>query len=179
MNYTGHARGRGGGVLPYVCATRETPIFSPKFPFRSISFSQMTKKSGPEHHHFKYFAVPETIIFKNFFNFNPFIASHSRLSPNAKRSAAPRFSGRPECQPDASWQFRSPTFSCSYGSSSVRSPTFSRSTVELGPEPGAIFHFAAAHTYQIWGEYPPPPPPPGGHAPQFTNQKDLCKKHFT
>ena len=34
--------GGGGGVLPYigilqwVCAARETPIFNPKFPFRSI-----------------------------------------------------------------------------------------------------------------------------------------------
>ena len=31
--------------------------------------------------------------------------------PNAKRSATPRVSDRPECQPDASWQFRRPAFS--------------------------------------------------------------------
>ena len=61
----------GGGYFHmyayWVCAARETPIFSPKFPFRSISFSQITKKSVPEHHHFTFFggfAVPETIIFK-------------------------------------------------------------------------------------------------------------------
>ena len=38
-------------------------------------------------------------------------------------------------------------------SSSDRSPAFSRSTRtrELGPEPGPIFHFAAAHTYQNLG----------------------------
>ena len=40
INLTG---GGGGGVLPYmyaywVCAARETPIFSPEFLFRSISF---------------------------------------------------------------------------------------------------------------------------------------------
>ena len=39
---------QGGGVLPYVCiwvcAARETPIFSPKFPLRSISITQITKK---------------------------------------------------------------------------------------------------------------------------------------
>ena len=52
----------------WVCATRETPIFSPEFPFRSISSSQISKKSVPEHHHFTFFfadfAVPETISFK-------------------------------------------------------------------------------------------------------------------
>ena len=56
---------RGGGYFQCmhigVCAARETPIFSPKFPFRSISFSRM--KSGPEHHHCTFFAVPETIVF--------------------------------------------------------------------------------------------------------------------
>ena len=48
----------------WVCTAREAPIFSPKFPVWSISFSQMAKKSGPEHHHFTFFAVPETIILK-------------------------------------------------------------------------------------------------------------------
>ena len=63
--------GGGGGYFHmyayWVCAARETPIFSPEFPFRSISFSQITNKSVPEHHHFTFladFAVPETIIFK-------------------------------------------------------------------------------------------------------------------
>ena len=49
----------GGGYFHmyayWVCAARETPIFSPEFPFRSISFSQITKKSVPEHHHFTFF----------------------------------------------------------------------------------------------------------------------------
>ena len=100
----------------WVCAARETPIFSPEFPFRSISFSQITKKSVPEHHHLTFFGGfcrSGDHHFQNFFNFNPFIASHGRLSPNAKRSAAaaPRVSNRPERQPDASWQFRRLAFS--------------------------------------------------------------------
>ena len=57
------ARGYFRMYAYWVCAARETLIFSPKFPFRSI-FSQMTKKSGPEHHHFTFFAIQETIIFK-------------------------------------------------------------------------------------------------------------------
>ena len=62
------ARGGGGGhfhICAYwVCAIFETPIFSPKFSLQSISFSQITEKSAPEHHHFRVFAAPETIIFK-------------------------------------------------------------------------------------------------------------------
>ena len=81
-------RSGGGGAG---CAARETPIFSPEFPFRSISFSQISKKSVPEHHHFTFFGGfcrSGDHHLKNFFNFNPFIASHGRLSPNA----APRVS---------------------------------------------------------------------------------------
>ena len=69
MVYENTNPGVGGGghyhiYACWVCATEETPIFSPKFPLQSISFSQMTKYSAPEHHHFTFFAVPETIIFK-------------------------------------------------------------------------------------------------------------------
>ena len=108
----------------WVCAARETPIFSPEFPFRSISFSQITKKSVPEHHHFTFlggFCRSGDHHFQNFFNFNPFIASHGR----------PRVSGRSGDShfhaQNGSSSFRSPAFSSSNGSSSFRSPTFSRS----------------------------------------------------
>ena len=66
-------RGGGGGgtsICAYwVCVIFEIPIFSPKFPLQSISFSQITEKSAPEHHHFRVFGnfLPlqlETIIFK-------------------------------------------------------------------------------------------------------------------
>ena len=52
--------GGGGGYFHmyayWVCAARETPIFSPEFLFRSISFSQISPKSVPaEHHHLTFF----------------------------------------------------------------------------------------------------------------------------
>ena len=56
----------------WVCATRETPIFSPEFPFRSISFSQITKKSVLQHHYFTFFGGfcrSGDHHFQNFFNF--------------------------------------------------------------------------------------------------------------
>ena len=56
--------------------------------------------------------------FQNFFNFNPFITSHGRLSPNAKCSAVPRVSQtRPGSSGD--WHFHTQN-----GSSSFRSPAF-------------------------------------------------------
>ena len=167
----------------WVCAARETPIFSPEFPFRSISFSQITKKSVPEHHHFTFsggFCRSGDYHLKIFFNFNPFITPHGRLSPNAKHSAAPRVSGR---SGDSH-------FHAQNGSSSFRSPAFSRSKrLKLVPEPrifklktaqarsGAHFHArprarsgALAHFSLCRSTYlskfgvstPPPPPPPRG-----------------
>ena len=184
-----YARGGGGGTsiifryAYWVCAAREIPIFSPEFPFRSISFSQITKKSVPEHHHITFFGGfcrSGDHHFQNFFNFNPFIASHGRLSPNAKRSAAPRVSGRSGDShfhaQNGSNSFRSPAFHAQNGSSSFRSPAFSSSKRlklvpephiftldrELVPKPLPIFHFAAAHTYQNLGWVPPPPTGGGG-----------------
>ena len=57
------AEGGGGGYfhIYWVCAARETPIFNPRFPVRSISFSQNVKifrsEASP-------FYIPETIIFE-------------------------------------------------------------------------------------------------------------------
>ena len=97
-------RGGGGGGGGYfhmyaywVCAARETPFFSPEFPFWSISFSQITKKSVPEHHHFTFFGGfchSGDHHFQNFFNFNPFIASHGRLSPHRGLAAGHRAPAR-------------------------------------------------------------------------------------
>ena len=157
-----HPGGGGGGGTSICMHTgyvprERPPFFSPKFPFRSISFSQMTKKSGPEHHHFTFFAVPETIMFKISFKCNPFIASHCRLSPNAKRSAAPRVSGRPECQPKASWQFRRPAFSPSKRLKLGPEPRIF--TLDRGARSGARANFSLCRgTYlpKFGGEYPPP-----------------------
>ena len=177
-------RGGGGGGGGYfhmyaywVCATRETPIFTPKFPFRSISFSQMTKKSGPEHHHFTFFAVPETIIFKislistrspsptagsartQSVRQRPGLAAGQSASQKMRISGTAR-TAVPEIRiftlKTAQARSGAPQFHAQNGSSSFWSPAFSRSTVELVPEPGPIFHFAAAHTYQNLGWVPPP-----------------------
>ena len=121
---------------------RERPPFSAlKFRSRAYHFHKLPKnpfRSITILHFLADFAVPETIIFKNVFNLNPFIASHGWLSPNAKRSAAPRVRGR-----------------------SGDTHAFSRSKriklvpeiriFTLVPEPLPIFHFAAAHTYQNLG----------------------------
>ena len=83
-------RGRTSIMYAYwVCAAREAPIFSPEFSFRSISFTQITKKirSGASPFYFLFFGGfcrSGDHHFQNFFNF----------SPNAKRSAAPRVSSR-------------------------------------------------------------------------------------
>ena len=151
----------------------ERPSFSAlNFRSRAYRFYKWPKNPGITILHFLPFRIP-SIIFQNFFNFNQFIASHGRLSPNAKRSAAPRVSGRPECQPDASWQFRRPAF--------LRSKR-----LKLGPEPriftlktaqarsgaphfharpgarsGARAHFSLCRGIYLlkFGVSTPPPPP--------------------
>ena len=177
--------GGGGGYFHtcmyayWVCAVRETPIFSPKFPFRSISFSQMTQKSSPEHHHFKFFAVPETIIFK-------FSIISTRSPPPMAGPAAPRVSGRPECQPDTSWQFRRPTFSRSKRLKLGPEPhsfTLKTAQAQSGAphfyarpwtsvrRPGPFFTLPRHIPTKIWGEYPLP----GGWTPVYYNYLKYCK----
>ena len=171
--------GGGGGGGSSICmhigyVPRERPYFQPWF-FRSgaYNFHKLPKKipfrSITILHFFGGFCRSGDHHFQNFFNFNPFIASYGRLSPNAKRSA-PQVSSRPERQSVSSGDSH---FHAQNGSSSFRSPSFSSSKRlklvpeprtltldrELVPEPGPIFHFAAAHTYQNLGWVPPPPPP--------------------
>ena len=74
---------------------RERPQFS-ALNFRSgaYHFQKLPKKSVPEHHHFTFlggFCRSGDHHFQNFFNFNPFIACHSRLSPAAKLFIPPQF----------------------------------------------------------------------------------------
>ena len=92
----------------WVCAAREDPHLQSwiSVPEHIIftNFLKIRSGASPFNIFWRDFAVPETIIFKNFFNFNPFIASHGRLSPNAKRLAAPRVSQtRPGSSGD--WHF--------------------------------------------------------------------------
>ena len=155
------SRGGGGGHFHWVCATRETPIFSRHFPLQSISFSQMTNKSAPEHHHFTVFAAPETIIFK--------ISSPKSRSVAARRRLT---AGRPN-EREAFWQrpgvtagqrasqtrrtinqLRRPAF---HAQARSRAPHFHARAAPEPPPP--IFHFAVAHIglpTKMWGECPSP-----------------------
>ena len=145
-------------VLEHIIFTNYQKIRSGASPF--YSFGGFCR-SGDHH-------------FQNFF-----ISTIYRLprpaQPDAKRSAAPRVSSRPERQPDASWQFRRLAFSRSKRIKLVPEPRiFKLKTAQARSgaphfyaRPGArsragpIFHFAAAHTYQNFGRVPPPPPLPG------------------
>ena len=159
----GNARGGGGGgyfhmYVYWVCAAWETPIFSPKFPIRSISFSQMTKKAAPEHHHF-FCRSGNHHKKKNLFNFNPFIAVHGRLtaaSPNAKHSgsAAGLAAGQSASQTRPIVSSRDPHFQARAHS---KAPHFHVQALSGAP------HFSLCRgTYlPIFGASTPPPPPPG------------------
>ena len=162
-----------------MCCARD-PIFQPwiSVPDHSI-FTNYQKKSVPEHHHFTFlggFCRSGDHHFQNFFNFNPFIASHGRLSPNAKRSAAPR---RPGSSGDSH-------FHAQNGSSSFRSPAFSRSKrLKLVPEPRIFtldrelvpfFTLPRQHNVPFFTlprhmTYTPPPPPP---PPRTLNYLSHC-----
>ena len=117
--------------------------------FRSITILHFWQICRSGDHHFRFF------FFFFFLNFNPFIASHGRLSPNAKRAAAPRVSGRSGDShfyaQNGSSSFRSPAFSCSKRLKLVPESHIFTLDRELVPEPLPIFHFAAAHTYQNLG----------------------------
>ena len=151
---------RGGGYFHmyayWVCAARETPIFSPEFPFRSIS-QISKKKSVPEHHHFTFlggFCRSGDHHFQNFFNFNPFIASHGGSARTQRRGLARRVLAIPE----------SPIFTLKRIKLVPEPPIFKLKTAQArsgdphfharpGARSGALanFHFAAAHTYQNLG----------------------------
>ena len=166
-----------GGGGPYfhimyaycVCAARDTPIFSPEFPFRSISYSQITKKNPFRSitilHFLADFVVPETIIFKISListRSSPPTASSARTQCVRQRRG---LAGVPEIRIFTlkTVQARSgaPHFHAQNGSSSFRSPTFSRSTGSSFRSPCPFFTLPRHMPTKIWGEYPPPPPPPG------------------
>ena len=163
--------------IGYMCRARD-PHFQPwiSVPEHIIFTNYQKIRSGASP--FYIFCRSGDHHFQNFFNFNPFIASHGRLSPNAKRSAAPRVSGRSG----------DTHFHAQNGSSSFRRFSFSRSKrIKLVPEPhiftlktaqarsgaphfharpgarsGALANFSLCRGTclytKIWVEYPPPPP---------------------
>ena len=136
----------GGGGRGYfhmyaywVCAANETPIFSHEFPFRSISFSQIslisTRSSPPTataqrvRQRRGLAAVPEIRIFKRSAAAVP-EPRIFKLKTTRARSGAPHFHTRP------------------------------------GARSGALANCSlcrGTYTTKIWGEYPPPPPPRDAH----------------
>ena len=136
----------------WVCAANETPNFSHEFPFRSISFSQITKKirSGASPFYiFGRFCRSGDHHFQNFFNFQPGLAAVPEIRI-FKRSTAPRVSGRSGA----------PHFPRSKRLKLVpETPIFTLDR-ELVPEPLPFFTLPRHIPTKIWGEYPPPPPPP-------------------
>ena len=124
----------------------ETRIFSPKFSLQSIiTLTNKIKKSAPEHHHFRVFAAPETIIFTAVYCGQP-----EREAFGQRPGVA---AGQSVSQTRPTSQIHKPPIS---RSSPLQSPAFSRSSRSGAP----VFHFAVAHTYQTVSRVPSPPPPP-------------------
>ena len=182
-----NARGGGGSSIcmhiGYV--PQERPPFSalnfrsgaynfhkfPKNPFRSISFSQISKKSVPEHHHFTFFwrifAVPETIIFKISListRSSPAMAGSARTQrcglarrvlavPESPIFTLKRIKLVPDPPPPPP-----PHFHAQNGSSSFRRPPFPRSTGSSFRSPCQFFTLPRHIPTKIWGWVPPPPP---------------------
>ena len=151
------APGGGGGghfhICAYwVCATRETSIFSPKFPLQSISFLQMTnnKKICSGDHHFQLFFFLQAIL-------SPPTASLLQPAQTICVWAVPRGYSWPECQPDTSYKV---------GSTDPHFHARARSGVlhfKLDSLQSPLFFTLPWHIpTKIWGEWPPPPPPPPG-----------------
>ena len=117
----------------------------PKNPFRSITILYVLAD----------FAVPETIIFK-------MTLISTRSSPPTAGSAAAAW--RPEIRIFTlkTDQARSgaPHFQAQNGSSSFRSPAFSRSTGSSFRSPGPFFTLPRHIPTKIWVNPPPPPDSP-------------------
>ena len=172
----------GGGVLPYVCilgmCRAREPHFQPwisvpkhiiftnypKNPFRSITILLLFFLAD--------FAVPETIIFKISListRSSPPTAGSARTQSVRQRRGLAAGQSASQTRPGSSGvshfhaqnrssSFRSPAFSSSKRLKLVPEPRIFTFDRELAPEPGPIFHFAAAHTYQNLGWVLPPPP---------------------
>ena len=149
---------------------RERPPF-PALNFRSgaLSFSQITKKSVPEHHHFTCFGGfcrSGDHHFQNFFNFNLFIASHGRRQRRGLAAGQSASQTRPGSSGDSHFDAQngsgslwSPAFSSSKRLKLVPEPRIFTLDRELVPEPWPIFHFCGRGTYlPKFGVSTPPPP---------------------
>ena len=84
----------GGGGTSILCAywvraILETPIFSPKLPLQSISFSQITKNPLRCITILQFFVAPETIIFKISLPSSRFIAADGRFTATSAPGLQP------------------------------------------------------------------------------------------
>ena len=136
---------------------RERPPFSAlNFCSGAYNFHKFQKKSVPEHHHFTFFGGfcrSGDHHFQNVYNFNPFIASHGRLSPNATRSAAPPVSQtRPGIPKTPIFTFK--TDQARSGASHFHARPGARSGAL------AIFSLCRGTDLPKFGVSTPPPPPP-------------------
>ena len=145
------------------------PLFSPKFPLRSISFSQMTTYTTPEHHHYTFFAVPcrehhfQKCIYVKAILRRLRLAYCSQPERKAFWRAPGLATGQSTSHADTSYKisFGDPHF---HARARFGAPAFSRSSSLRSPP---IF---AAHTY--------PTPPPSNASRQLTN-KEKKLAHFT
>ena len=143
----------------WVCAARETPIFSPESVPEHIIFTNYQKIrfwSITILHFLADFAVPESIIFKMSListrSSPPTAGSARTQSVRQRRGLAAVPEIRIFTLKTDQARSGAPHFHAQNGSNSFRSPAFSSSKrLKLVPEPLPIFHFAAAHTYQNLG----------------------------
>ena len=184
--------GGGGGTsilyAYWVCAARETPIFSPEFPFRSIiiftNYQRIRSGASPFYIFWRILSFRRPSVSKISLNSTRSAPHHSRLSPNAAFGLRRGLTAAPERQPDASWQFWRVAFSRSKRIKLVPEPRiFKLKTAQArsgaphfharpGARSGTRAHFSLCRVTYMYlpkfgGEYPPPPP---GHFP-FTNAK--------
>ena len=186
----GGGGGGGGGLTSISMHIGYVPCDRP--PFSALNF-----RSGAYHFHklpkkIRSGASPFDIFggfcrsgdhhFQNFFNFNSLTRSSPPTAGSARTQSVRQrrgLAGVPEIRiftlkTDQARAFGDSHFHAQNGSSSFRSPAFSRSKRlklvpephiftldrELVPEPLPIFHFAAAHAYQNLGwVYTPSPSP--------------------
>ena len=132
---------------------RERPPFS-ALTFRSgaYHFHKWQKYSAPKYHHFTFLPFRRPSFSKFLYVQAVYRRPRPAYCSQPERKAfgqRPWVSGRPECQPDASYsQFRRPPLS---RSCPLRSPAFSRTSSVRSPH----FLFVAAHTFQNLGWLPP------------------------
>ena len=145
---------------------RERPPFSaPNFRYGAYNFYKLPKnpfRSITILHFLADFAVPETIIFKisliSTRSSPPTAGSARTQSVRQRRSVLAVPEIRIFTLKTAQARSGAPHFQAQSGSSSFRSPAFSRSTGSLFQSPGQFFTLPRHIPTKIWGEYPPPPP---------------------